>query len=107
MLRTELVKAKDQDGLVDLEPEDLGLNELEGLSVNLDETLSGLAVGDSCTALAHIQQQKYLSGGRCELRGWTSRMSGVRTGRGLLLAEALHALGSHFVRLFLESSVER
>jgi hypothetical protein len=68
-VRTELVNAEDQDGLVDLESEDLGLDEGKRLSVNLDETLSGLedyreyvvrfrarswqlrmylAVGDSC-----------------------------------------------------------
>lgn len=40
--RTELVNAEDQDGLVDLEAEDLGLDELKGLAVDLDETLTGL-----------------------------------------------------------------
>jgi len=60
--RTELVETEDKDWLVDLEAEDLWLNEGERASVDLDEALAGLAVGDS--------------------------------GRGLLLAEALHALGS-------------
>jgi hypothetical protein len=41
-LRTELVSAEDQDGLVDLESQDLGLDEGERLSVNLDKTLAGL-----------------------------------------------------------------
>jgi hypothetical protein len=41
-MRTELVNAEDEDGLVDLESEDLGLDEGKRLSVNLDETLSGL-----------------------------------------------------------------
>jgi hypothetical protein len=41
-LRTELVEAEDQDGLVDLEAKDLGLDEGKGLSVDLDETLTGL-----------------------------------------------------------------
>jgi hypothetical protein len=41
-LRTELVEAEDQDGLVDLEAEDLGLDEGKRLSVDLDETLTGL-----------------------------------------------------------------
>ena len=38
----ELVKTDDQDGLVDLESQDLGLDEVEGLSVDLDESLSSL-----------------------------------------------------------------
>lgn len=59
--RTELVETEDKDWLVDLEAEDLWLNERERASVDLDEALAGLAVGDG--------------------------------GRGLLLAEALHALG--------------
>jgi hypothetical protein len=43
-VRTELVDAEDEDGLVDLESQDLGLDEGEGLSVNLDKTLSGLEI---------------------------------------------------------------
>jgi len=65
---SELVNTEDQDGLVNLESQDLGLDLGKRLSVNLDETLSGLAVGDSS--------------------------------RGLLLAEALHALGGHVGRLW-------
>lgn len=45
--RTELVEAEDEDWLVDLESEDLRLNKRERLSVDLDETLALLAVGDS------------------------------------------------------------
>lgn len=41
-MRTELVNTEDEDGLVDLESQDLGLDEGKRLSVNLDETLSGL-----------------------------------------------------------------
>ena len=41
-LRTELVEAEDQDGLVNLEAEDLGLDEGKRLSVDLDETLTSL-----------------------------------------------------------------
>lgn len=41
-MHTKLVNAEDQDGLVDLESQDLGLDEGKRLSVNLDETLSGL-----------------------------------------------------------------
>lgn len=42
--RTELVKTEDQDGLVDLEAEDLGLYEVEGLSVDLNEALASLDI---------------------------------------------------------------
>ena len=66
VLRTELVETKDQDGLVDLEAEDLRLDEGKRPAVNLDEALASLyfrvnlhhlrflsiimylAVGDSC-----------------------------------------------------------
>lgn len=41
-VRTELVNAKDQDGLVDLESQDLGGNEGERLSVDLNEALASL-----------------------------------------------------------------
>jgi hypothetical protein len=41
-VRTELVNAEDQDGLVDLESQDLGLDQGKRLSVDLDQTLSGL-----------------------------------------------------------------
>jgi hypothetical protein len=42
----ELLEADDQEGLVDLEPQDLGLDEVQRLAVDLDEALTGLAVGD-------------------------------------------------------------
>lgn len=42
----KLVEADDEDGLVDLEAENLGLDELKRAAVDLDETLAGLAVGD-------------------------------------------------------------
>lgn len=41
---TELVNAEDQNGLVDLEAEDLWLDERERLAVDLDESLSGLTI---------------------------------------------------------------
>jgi hypothetical protein len=41
-VRTELVEAEDQDGLVDLEAKDLGLDKGKRLSVDLDETLTSL-----------------------------------------------------------------
>ena len=49
--RTELVEAEDEQRLVDLEAEDLGLDEREGLAVDLDEAFAGLAVGDSSCRL--------------------------------------------------------
>lgn len=42
--RTEFVNTEDQDGLVDLEAQDLGLDEGKRLSVDLDETLTGLKI---------------------------------------------------------------
>ena len=38
----EFLEADDEEGLVDLESQDLWLNEVEGLSVDLDESLSCL-----------------------------------------------------------------
>ena len=46
-MRTELVEAEDEDGLVDLEAEDLGLDKGKGLSVDLDKTLTGLCDASS------------------------------------------------------------
>lgn len=45
-LRTELVRSKDQDRLVDLVTEDLGFDERKRLSVDLDETAALLAERD-------------------------------------------------------------
>jgi hypothetical protein len=39
----ELVEAENEEGLVDLEAEDLGLNKVERAAVDLDQTLAGLA----------------------------------------------------------------
>ena len=38
----KLVETNDQEGFVDLEPQNLGLDEVEGLSVDLDESFPGL-----------------------------------------------------------------
>ena len=38
----ELLETDDQEGFVDLESKDFGLDEVEGLSVNFDQTLSSL-----------------------------------------------------------------
>jgi hypothetical protein len=57
-VRTELVKTEDEDGLVDLEAKDLGLDQGKRLSVDLDEALTSLelsreyaAVGSDARAL--------------------------------------------------------
>lgn len=47
----ELVLTNDEDGLVDLPAEDLGLSERDGLAVEADETLALLAVGDGGSRL--------------------------------------------------------
>jgi len=51
-VRTELVNTEDQDGLVDLESQDLGLDQGKRLSVDLDQTLSGLYVIVSIRSIA-------------------------------------------------------
>ncbi len=38
----ELLETDDQEGFVDLESKDFGLDEVEGLSVNFDQALSSL-----------------------------------------------------------------
>jgi hypothetical protein len=38
----ELLKTDDQEGFIDLESKDFGLDEVEGLSVNFDQALSSL-----------------------------------------------------------------
>jgi hypothetical protein len=43
-VHTELVHADDQDGLVDLESQRLGLDQVEGLAVDLDEAFTGLEI---------------------------------------------------------------
>jgi len=43
----KLVRADAEDGFVDLELQDIGLDELDGGSVQADETLTGLAVSNS------------------------------------------------------------
>jgi len=48
-MRTELVHADDQDGLVDLESQRLGLDKVEGLAVDLDESFTGLYVSAQYT----------------------------------------------------------
>lgn len=53
-MRTELVNAEDQDRLVDLESQDLGLDQRKRLSVDLDETLSGLYIIVSVRSVARV-----------------------------------------------------
>jgi hypothetical protein len=98
-VRTELVEAEDEDGLVDLEAEDLGLDKGKGLSVDLDKTLTGLCDASSvrCAVVFACAQQ-------CCARargGCGAYLAVGDSGGGLLLAEALHGLGGHFERLWL------
>jgi hypothetical protein len=48
-VRTELVHADDQDGLVDLESQRLRLDQAEGLAVDLDKSFTGLYVATQYT----------------------------------------------------------
>lgn len=47
----ELVQAGQGQWLVDLETQDLGLDQGDGATVNLDQTLTGLDVGDGSSGL--------------------------------------------------------
>lgn len=60
--RTELVEAKDEERLVDLEAEDLGLNERKRLAVDLDQTLALLGVGDGSGSLLLAEALNALNG---------------------------------------------
>ena len=50
--RTEGILASNQDGLVDLEAEDLRLEEVDGGAVNVDEAAALLGMGDRGRGLA-------------------------------------------------------
>lgn len=78
---TELVKTEDEDGLVDLEAQDLRLDKRQGLAVDLDQALAGLAVGDGGGRLLLAEALDALGGldrhdGRC------CRGKGVRSRGG-------------------------
>lgn len=62
MSRTELIEAENEDGLVDLEPEDLRLDEVERSAVDLDETLALLAVGNCSGSLLLAEALNALGG---------------------------------------------
>ena len=62
----EALLAENEDGLVDLSPQDLRLNELKRRTVDLDETVTALAISDG-------------SGGLL-LKGKGKRVKGQRTG---------------------------
>lgn len=52
---TELVSTDDQDRLVDLESQQLGLDEVEGLAVDLDESFTGLYISNQYNVLLRIR----------------------------------------------------
>jgi hypothetical protein len=60
--RTELVQTEEEDGLVDLEAQNLGLNKAQGLAVDLDEALALLAVCDSSGGLLLAEALDRLNG---------------------------------------------
>ena len=60
--RTELVQTEEEDGLVDLEAQDGGLDEAQGLAVDLDEALARLAVRDSSGGLLLAEALDGLNG---------------------------------------------
>ena len=60
--RTELVEAEEKDGLVDLEAKDGGLDEAQGLAVDLNEALALLAVCDSSGGLLLAEALDGLNG---------------------------------------------
>jgi hypothetical protein len=60
--RTELVQTEEEDGLVDLEAQDSGLDKAQGLAVDLDEALARLAVRDSSGGLLLAEALDRLNG---------------------------------------------
>jgi hypothetical protein len=60
--RTELVQTEEEDGLVDLEAQDSGLDEAQRLAVDLDEALALLAVCDSSGGLLLAEALDRLNG---------------------------------------------
>ena len=97
-MRTELVEAEDEDGLVDLEAEDLGLDKGKGLSVDLDKTLTGLCGASSVRCAVVFSRVRCCARAR---GGCGAYLAVGDSGGRLLLAEALHGLGGHFERLGL------
>lgn len=83
--RTELVETEEENGLVDLEAKDGGLNEAEGLAVDLDKALTLLAVCDSSGGLLLAEALDRLNGrhfcgcvdGRCVERSIRSRRASL------------------------------
>jgi len=89
----ELVEADDEEGLVDLEAEDLRLNELQRTAVDLDEALASLFRAKSALLfLAGSLRIATWHRSRRPPRSPTNLALGDSSSR-LLLAEALHALG--------------
>jgi len=66
---SELVQADNQEGFVDLESQDLGLDEVERLSVDLDQSLTSLAVGDGGCCLL-LAEALHTLGCRCHDYDW-------------------------------------
>lgn len=92
--RTELVKAEDEDGLVDLESQDLRLNKAEGLAVDLDEALASLAVCDGGRSLLLAEALHALGGRRHDGRDRERKSEGDARSVGLAMGCRVVSLGA-------------
>jgi hypothetical protein len=80
---TELVEAEDEDGFVDLESKNLGLEKRERLSVDLNESLASLntrLILEQCPssgAQLRLRSHAYLAVGNSCWNGRVSRCLGI------------------------------
>lgn len=88
---SELVLTKDKDGLEGLEPEGLGLNELNGLAIDLDEAAALLGEGACCRRL--FPKEGSRSKGKRKVRGLEMSKSIVVVVRRLLPSPLHRPLG--------------
>lgn len=82
--RTELVQTEEEDGLVDLEAENLRLNKAQRLAVDLDEALALLAVRDGSGGLLLAEALDRLNGRHSCGCVWKERCVGNRS-RGVVV----------------------
>ena len=82
-VRTELVNAEDQDGLVDLESQDLGLDKGKRLSVDLDEALTSLNV--KCKYIVRCALDRGIRHVPCSGRQLLVKLSATRSFRHLCM----------------------
>ena len=100
--RTELVQTEEEDGLVDLEAQNLGLDKAQGLAVDLDEALALLAVCDSSGGLLLAEALDRLNGRHfCGCVDGRSVERSIRSRRASL---GWSSVGSIFARFAMEFS---